>query len=154
MIIYWLYHIIRILYNSYNIWIILVKIVNNQNSSCILCRRVSIIKSSSVHNTIKTIDEMQTMNSATCSKIQILLSRNIDFVNDTAAYLENRRGGTAPRGRTLLPKGRTVERAPPVLKAIFVYLFWGTPVMKKILLTFFGKSTFHENFLSTFFRAQ
>ena len=38
-----------------------------------LCRRVSIIKSSPVHNTNQTIDTIQTMNDATNLKIQIVL---------------------------------------------------------------------------------
>ena len=45
-------------------------------------------------------------------------------VTVAVAYLGNRQGGTTPRGRTLLPEGRAVERVPPMPRAIFVYLFW------------------------------
>ena len=51
------------------------------------------------------------------------------------AYLENRIGGrTTLRARTLSPKGRAVEKAPPVPREIFD--FFGTTV-DEIFLTFF-----------------
>ena len=57
---------------------------------------------------------------------------------DPVAYLENRQGGITQRGRTLVPKGRAVERAPPVPRAIFVDIF-GNTFDEKMLLTFFSE---------------
>ena len=53
------------------------------------------------------------------------------------AYLENRRGGgTTARGRTLLPKGRRVERTPLVTRAMI--FFWEhLGKNKKIVVDFF-----------------
>ena len=67
------------------------------------------------------------------------------------AYLENRQGLTTPRGRTLLPKGRTVEKAPPVPWASFLDLILGTPSIKISVDLFWEQLGW--KFLLTFYRA-
>ena len=58
--------------------------------------------------------------------IQEKKSRLNGLSTKSVAYLENRQGSvTTPRGCTLLPKGRAVERVPQVPRAIFVDLSLG-----------------------------
>ena len=69
---------------------------------------------------------------------EIFVLGGIRSGSGSEAYLENRQGGGGeqpPRGRILLPKGRAIERAPAVSRAIFVYLF---------------RTTVHENFVDLF----